>query len=168
MSPKALSVNSIGYLLQHVASVVQRQADQVLQERLGIGMSQFRILQMLEHNPNVEQRRIADSLGQTEASISRQVKLLQERGMLATRVDPTERRRHITAPTTKGIKITVAAREVLEQYHDPLFREISPKAQEQLQRTLTLLHETTCAPGKPIACDRPFAIETMYDNQEAD
>jgi DNA-binding MarR family transcriptional regulator len=145
--------------------MLHRQSDQALQERLGIGVSQFKILMLLEQNPNVEQRRIADSLGQTEASISRQVKLLHEKGMLVTRINPQERRKHMTAPTPKGIKITEAAREVLARYHDPLLGQLSSKEQEQLHRALTLLHESVCAPGKPIACDRPFAIETIYENQ---
>jgi DNA-binding MarR family transcriptional regulator len=167
MAPKTQTPSSIGYLLQHVAGVLHRQSDQVLQERLGIGVSQFRILMMLEQNPNVEQRRLADNLGQTEASISRQVKLLHEKGMLVTRVNPQERRKHMTAPTLKGSKVTEAAREVLAQYHEPLFDQLTPKEQEQLHHALTLLHERTCAPGKPMACDRPFAIETIYDNQES-
>jgi DNA-binding MarR family transcriptional regulator len=165
MSPKNPLHYEAAYLLQHVAAIMHRQSDQVLQEQLGIGISQFRILQLLERNPNVEQRRIADSLGQTEASISRQVKILLEKGMLATHIDPTERRRHITAPTAKGIKITLAAREVLGQYHDPLLAILSHKERDQLAHTLTLLHEAACAPGKVMACDRAFAIETIYDNQ---
>jgi DNA-binding MarR family transcriptional regulator len=159
------SADSIGYLLQHVAAVSHRQSDQMLQERLGIGISQYRILTALEHNPNVEQRQLADNLGQTEASISRQVKLLHTRGMLATRIDPRERRRHVTRLTAKGAKVAEAAREALGQYYQPLFKELNLKEQEQLHGTLTLLHESTCAPGKPMACDQPFAIETIYNNQ---
>jgi DNA-binding MarR family transcriptional regulator len=145
---------------------MHRQADQILQERLGIGISQYRILLMLEQNPNVEQRRLADNLGQTEASISRQVKLLHERGMLATRVNPAEKRKHITAPTLKGVKVTTAASEVLDQYYEPLFATLGAKEQEGLHRALTTLHEGACAPGRPVACDRAFAIETIYDNQQ--
>jgi DNA-binding MarR family transcriptional regulator len=166
MSLKAQPANKLGYLLQHVAGVLHRQSDQVLQERLGIGISQFRILMMLEENPNVEQRRIADSLGQTEASISRQVKLLHDRAMLVTRINPEERRKHMTTPTPKGIKITEAAREILARYHEPLFGGLSIKEQDLLHGALTLLHESACAPGKPMACDRPFAIGTIYDNQK--
>jgi DNA-binding MarR family transcriptional regulator len=146
---------------------MQRQSDQMLQERLGIGMSQYRILLMVEHNSNVSQRSIADNLGQTEASISRQVKLLHEKGMLITRVDPSERRRHITTLTTKGMKITLAARDVLEQFYEPLAQGITVKEQEQLYAALTRLHENTCTPDKPTACDRAFAIETVYENQES-
>ena len=157
---------AIGYLLQHVASTLQRQSDQVLQERLGIGMSQYRILTTLQASPNTSQRQMADSLGQTEASISRQVKLLQERGMLQLQVDPSEKRKHITHPTPKGLKITEAAREILNQYNMPMLDGLSSKEQTQLAAMLARLHEYTCAPGRPMACDRPFTIESIYDSQK--
>src|SRR5579863_5003598 len=95
--------NKIGYLLQHVSFVLARQADQALQERLGIGFSQYKILMTLQFNPHVQQKQIAESLGQTEASISRQIKLLHDKGLLSTRINPSNRREHITTPTPKGV-----------------------------------------------------------------
>jgi DNA-binding MarR family transcriptional regulator len=156
--------NDIGYLLHHVASVLHRQSDQILQERLGIGLSQYKILMMLQWSPDTSQRQIADSLGQTEASISRQVKLLQDKNMLATQIDPSERRRHITRPTTKGVKITIAAREILDEYHNTMLEALNDKERDQFMSMLARIHETCCAPGRAIACDRPFSIETVYDS----
>ncbi|HXR49712.1 MAG TPA: MarR family winged helix-turn-helix transcriptional regulator, partial [Verrucomicrobiae bacterium] len=63
--------NNLSYLIQHLAAVMGKQSDQLLQEQLGIGYSQYKILMVLEWNPRVQQRTIAESLGQTEASISR-------------------------------------------------------------------------------------------------
>jgi DNA-binding MarR family transcriptional regulator len=149
-------VISVGYLLQHTATILMRQSDQVLQERLGIGMSQFKLLMILQDNPNVQQRKLAETLGQTEASISRQIKLLCEKGLLAIRVNPRSRREHITVPTTKGVKMTEAALEVLTQYHSPMFDLISEKQKQQLVDILNTFHTHTCVPGKPYACDHSF------------
>jgi DNA-binding MarR family transcriptional regulator len=164
-------MESTSYLMQHVASVLQRQTDQVLQERLGIGMSQFRILLMLhehvdEHAP-VDQRRVADNLGQTEASISRQVKLLQELGMVVATVDPRERRRRLLTPTVKGLKVLHAAEDVLEQYEEPMLAAFNDKQRAQLREALMLLHEYSCAPGKPMACDRAHDITALYAGHNA-
>lgn len=153
------------YLFDHVSAALHRQSDQVLQERLGIGLSQFKILSMLHGRPGATQRNLADYLGQTEASISRQVKLLQQKGLLASHVDPGERRRHLTALTAKGIKIVLAANEVLDEYHAPLFGRLSQREQEQFKAMLTTLHDYTCAPGRRMACDRTGDIETVYANQ---
>lgn len=157
-------VTTIGYLLQHVASTLQRQSDQVLQERLGIGMSQYRILMMLQAFPETNQRKLADYLGQTEASISRQVKLLHEKGFLATRIDPTERRRHLTNPTLKGLKITEAARQILDNYHAPMLATLNDKQQQQFKEMLSTLHNYTCASGRPMACDHPFDLAEVYES----
>jgi DNA-binding MarR family transcriptional regulator len=167
MNPTMQSTSDSTYLLSHVANVLQRQSDQVLQERLGIGLSQYRILMMLEETASLSQRQIADSLGQTEASISRQVKLLHEKGMLVTAVDPGERRKHVTRPTAKGLKITQAAQETLDRFYMPVMDTFSPKERELFQKLLVRMHEYCCAEGKPMACDRPFTIETVYDYQQA-
>ncbi len=160
------STSNSSYLLGHVASVLHRQSDQVLLERLGIGLSQYRILVMLEESASLSQRQIADALGQTEASISRQVKLLLEKGMLATSVDPAERRKHLTRPTPKGIKVTQAAQDTLAQFYAPVMDSFSAKEREQFFKMLTKIHEYSCAAGKPMACDRPGTIEAIYDYQQ--
>lgn len=149
-------VISIGYLLQHTAGILARQSDQVLQERLGIGMSQYKILMMLQRNPNVQQRKLAECLGQTEASISRQIKLLCEKGMMVIKVNPKSRREHITILTPRGNKMTDAASQVLEQYHGPILEQLSEKQQQQLIEMLTVIHHHTCVTGKPFACDHSF------------
>ncbi|HSX35717.1 MAG TPA: MarR family winged helix-turn-helix transcriptional regulator [Patescibacteria group bacterium] len=153
------NVVKIGYLLTHTATILLRQSDQVLQERLGIGMSQFRLLLILEKTPNVQQRTLAERLGQTEASISRQIKLLCEKGLLVIQVNPKNRREHITVPTARGIKMTAAAMEVLDQYHDPMVDKLSEKQQQALCDMLTVFHDHVCVPGRPFACDHTFALE---------
>jgi DNA-binding MarR family transcriptional regulator len=151
-------VITIGYLLQHTASILMRQSDQVLQERMGIGMSQLRLLMMLQKEPNVQQRKLAECLGQTEASVSRQIKLLSEKGLLTVRVNPKSRREHLTVPTSKGVKMTEAALDVLTHYHTPMIERLDEKQRAQLISTLKTLHDHTCAPGKPFACDHSFKV----------
>lgn len=148
----------LAYLLQHSATTMYQQSDQMLQERLGIGMSQFRLLKTLQDAPNVQQRTLAACLGQTEASISRQTKLLVDKGMLQIRVNPKNRREHIMLPTAKGIKLTQAALEVLDEYYAPAFTQLNERQQRQLEEMLSVLHDYCCQPGKPHACDRTYML----------
>lgn len=150
--------NNIGYLLQHVPSVLAKQSDQALQDRLGLGFSQFKILMVLQWNPNVQQRNIAESLGQTEASISRQIKLLHDRGWLESKVSTDNRREHITTPTKEGILMTEKAREVLNEYHAPMFDGLDEKQLAQMLETLIIMHSHTCQPGRVGACDHPMNV----------
>src|SRR6266567_1939006 len=113
--------NNLGYLLVHVSMILAKQSEQVLQERLGIGFSQFKILRALQTNRHIKQRVIANNLGQTEASISRQVKLMVDDGLLRVTVSPHSRRERITVPTAKGERLTEAALDALAKYHGPTF-----------------------------------------------
>lgn len=136
--------DDVGYLLQHVAFVLGRHSDQVLQEQLGLGFSQFKILMVLEHKPHIRQRQIADMLGQTEASISRQIKLMSEMGLLQSKISADNRREHITTLTTKGERFSVKAMDVLNRYHSPMFNDMSSKDQQRLRELLEHLHGHAC------------------------
>ena len=150
-----MTVNT-GYLLQHIALAMARQNDQVLQDHLNIGFSQFKILMVLQSNPYIQQRDIAEALGQTEASISRQIKLMQNQDLLRSTTQPTNRRRHITTLTSKGLRLAEAATRALNNFHAPVFAQLEPSQQRQLQDILYRMHERVCQTGKAGACDHPY------------
>lgn len=135
---------AILYQLQHLAILANRQSDQVLQEQLGIGMSQYRILQVLAANPSIQQKQIASLLGQTEASISRQVKLMQSKSMIVARVNPKNRREHRTTLLPLGERLLDAGTQVLLKYYQPLMQGMGHKEQAQLLRSLGSLHGYVC------------------------
>lgn len=136
--------DNLGYLFHHISFVLARQSDQILQEQLGIGFSQFKILLILEQSVGMPQKQIAQKLGQTEASISRQIRLLEDSGMLSSEVNPNNRREHTTRLTPKGIKVTEKSMEILKNYHAPIFSKLSDRQQQQLRELLTTMHEATC------------------------
>ena len=152
------SAGKLNYLMQHLAAVMGKQTDQVLQEQLGIGVSQYKILMVLEWNPRVQQRTIASSLGQTEASISRQIKLLAEKGLLVVKRDPHNRRKHITAPTTLGMQITEAASNIMRRSFGPEYAAMGDDQLMQLLNGLQKLHTIVCKPGKLGACDHLLGL----------
>lgn len=151
-------INNLSYLLNHLAAVMSKQSDQVLQEQLGIGLSQYKILMVLEWNPRVQQRAIAASLGQTEASISRQIKLLKSKNLLVSRVDSQNRRKHITAPSTLGMQVTEAATDILRRSFGPDFASVGDDRLIQLVAGLQQLHKIVCRPGRTGACDHPLGL----------
>ncbi|HEY8998759.1 MAG TPA: MarR family winged helix-turn-helix transcriptional regulator [Candidatus Saccharimonadales bacterium] len=158
MNPNDSPQAAITYLLEHVPSVLMRQSDQTLQEQLGIGMSQLRILVLLQKQPELLQNQIAEHLGQTEASISRQMRIMHEKGLLTRRVDPNNRRAHLTEPTPKGLKLAEAANAALLRHTTPTLAALNDKQQKQLVEMLRLMHDAVCAPGKITSCDHPFGL----------
>lgn len=150
--------NNLNYLLQHVAEVIAKQSDQILHEQLGIGLSQYKILMVLEWNPRTGQRAIADALGQTEASISRQIKLLKEKGLLAARPDPRNKRKNITAPSPMGMQITEAAANILRRSFGPEYSKLGEDSTLRLINNLQQLHRLVCRPGRLGACDHQLGL----------
>lgn len=144
--------NNTGYLLHHLATALDRQSDVLLQERLDIGFSQFKILMALKWGQGIQQKRIAAKLGQTEASVSRQIKLLSEAGLLSSKHSPTNRREHVTLLTAKGEKLIDKAMRALNDYHAPVFASLSSSQQQALQQILQQMHEATCQAERPGGC----------------
>lgn len=130
----------------------------MLLEQLGIGLSQYKILMVLDWNPRTGQRAIADSLGQSEAAISRQIKLLKTKGLLVSKVDPNNRRKHITAPTPLGMQITEAATSILRRNFGPEFARLGEDQIAQLLTRLQALHKIVCQAGKVGACDHQLGF----------
>lgn len=140
---------TIAYVLQHVATMMARHDDRVLQEQLGIGFSQFKILNVLKDNLHIQQRAIAHLLGQSEPSISRQIKLMIEQGLLTIRVRPENRREHLTTLTARGERFIDEAVNILARHHSPVFADISAKDQERLADMLQKIHERVCQINDP-------------------
>ena len=142
--------NTISYLIQHLASVISKDVDQALQEQLGIGFSQW--------NPRVQQKSIAKSLGQTEASISRQIKLLEKKGLISTKIDANNKRVRISTPTILGMQITEAAASILRRSLGPEFAKMGEDQQAQLIKGLQALHASVCRASRKGSCDHPLGV----------
>lgn len=139
-----------GYLLQHVAAITDRRADQALQERMGIGTSQYRVMVVLRASPGVQQKHVAEVLSQTEASISRQVKLLVEQGLVTSRVSQANRRQHLTALTQRGLHFVDEADNILADIYNQALEHLSKRQQNQIDELLQLIHTRLC-PGQTMA-----------------
>lgn len=136
--------NKIDYILQHITSLLTRDSDQILLEQLGIGYSQYKILRALNSGKPVKQKFIADLVGQTEASISRQISLLLKSSLINKTVDPINKRVRLIIITSKGHRLTDACNEVLDRFHKNILDEFSYKQQTELLALLKSLHDQIC------------------------
>lgn len=150
--------NNLSYLLTHLAAVLSKQTNQLLLEQLGVGFSQYRILMVLEWNPRLTQKAIANSLGQTEAGISRQVGLLKAKGLLETKIDPTDKRKHMNEPTALGMQVTEAASSLLRHGLESDIAGLNSDQLAKLMDSLQRLHKTVCRSGKLGACDHQLGL----------
>ena len=142
--PKA---HTMSLLLDHVSTGLHQRANQALQEQLGIGMTQLVIMRALRHGKGITQRQMATQLSQTEAAISRQIKLLQEKRLIATKVNALSKRERLSMLTPKGEQLAVAAEELLEKYTNQAFAGVAHKKQRQMLEALEALHAQVCRAG---------------------
>lgn len=131
--------NDIAQSLHQVVALVSRESDQILLEQLGIGLAQYKILTTLHESAQAQQRSIAVQLGQTEASISRQIKLLEQKGMLLVSRNPENLREHRTQLTVKGLRVIEAAENSLKNYHAKVLQDVNKKQRSQLEEIIHLL-----------------------------
>jgi DNA-binding MarR family transcriptional regulator len=138
------TTNNIGYLIQHLATSLARQTDQILLDDVGISFSQFKILMVLQYNPQLQQKQIAERLAQTQASISRQIRGMEDDGLVKMTANPNNRREHRMTPTSKGIKKTEQAMQELNSYYQPMLDKLTDNQQQELLNTLSIMHEYAC------------------------
>lgn len=129
------------YALQRMATDMHKHVDQMLMERLGIGVSQLRILHTIQSKKQAGQRVIGNALGQTEASISRQIKVLAQKGLVQTHTNPKNQRQRLVALTPKGARITEAAHADLDRSMQTVLQPLVPKQQQQLSDLLNALRK---------------------------
>lgn len=134
------SNQSLGLLLQQVAASLARFNDEILLDRLEIGMAQFKVLCAVEVRPYVQQKYIARALGQTEASVSRQIKLMDRDGLVKIITKPGDRREHVVSLTPRGQRIVRRAQTLLNSHHRPLLSNIPANQQRALLNALQTLN----------------------------
>lgn len=132
-----MKINNLAHLLDQTAFLLARHADQTLQERLGFGFSQYKIMEILQQWPNLQQKQIASKLSQTEASISRQIKLSQTQLLINVYINPKNKREHLISLTAKGERMTLEAETILNDFHTSLFTELTSKQEETMVRDLS-------------------------------
>lgn len=125
--------------LSRVVSSYSRIADQVLLEQFGIGYAQYKVLSSLKLSSKQQQRQIAVELGQTEASISRQIRLLTLSGHIMSVKNPSNLRENRVRLTPKGIRVVDAADMALSKYAEIVLEKLSKKQNNQISDILDLL-----------------------------
>ena len=102
------------YALHALVAVLDRAADQILKERLGISYSRHLTLLTLQRIGSATQRELAAELGVSEPSISRSVPLLTDEGFLTvTSVAGGGNRRRVEL-TSAGEQLVDEAADILE------------------------------------------------------
>jgi DNA-binding MarR family transcriptional regulator len=120
--------------IQKLAFLLEKRADDSLKSQIDIGFAQYKVLEAINQNMLARQNMVASMLDQTEASVSRQVKILQRKGLIIIADVMGNKRARELSLTRVGEEIVRSAEEIIEISQAQVMGSLS--YQEQ-----TLLHE---------------------------
>lgn len=121
--------DSYMYQIHEISQRLTNESEQILLERYGIGFSQFKVLLCLEERSGVPQKDIAHNLGQTEASISRQVTVLHGKGLIVIK-SGKDSRQNLIYPTSRGVELITKSTNALLENNKTVFGNLNSKQQK--------------------------------------
>lgn len=137
------------YALHALVAVLDRAADRLLKERLGITFNRYLTLLTLQRLGSVTQRELATELGVSEPSVSRSVPTLMEAGYLtATSVAGEGNRRRVEL-TVVGDRLVNEAADLLEDAFARVMSQAGVKRRQVLDLTGPMLGVLQPEPGDP-------------------
>lgn len=122
--------------LLHMTYVLQHLSDEALSGEVGVGLSQVRILSTLHPDVPRSQRRVASQLKQTEANISRQLRAMQQQGLVSIKRNKKDGRQRDVTLTPKGSKKYHQAQKLLASQQNRFLRLFSKEESQALDRAL--------------------------------
>ncbi len=125
--------------LHRLEFILQHKSDQLLRDAVGVGFGQVQILQALHRSLPMSQRAIASKLYQTEANISRQLRLLSRKGLVNVSRNKDDKRLHETTLTPKGVKVYEQAQKILASQHKNMLKLLNSKEVQAFDRAVSHL-----------------------------
>jgi len=119
--------------IHKLAFLLEKRADENLKAQAGIGFAQFKVLEAVGSNMLAKQNLIASQLDQTEASISRQIKILQKKSLITVASVMGNRRARELSLTEKGEELLLQCVEILDMAQSQIIGALSYQEQRHFQ-----------------------------------
>jgi DNA-binding MarR family transcriptional regulator len=139
-----MTTRELTYHLHKAVFLMDKLTDDLLQEKLGLTLSSFRILMAVSRGHDICQKDVAKFWEMTEAAVSRQIDLLVERKSIRKETDAQNRRACVLSLTISGQKILDQAFEVLGKKYHEIYGVLSETERERLGESLAKLEINLC------------------------
>ncbi|MBT0768223.1 winged helix-turn-helix transcriptional regulator [Kineosporia sp. J2-2] len=140
MSTEPAPHDVLAYLLKHATLRLATLVDDALLP-LGVDGKEFGVLRVLAHREPTSQLQVAQTLGVDRTTMVALLDGLERKGIVGRRPDPADRRRNVVQLTGQGERTFAEAQAVYQKAETDFLAGISPRAGEQLRRTLRTLLE---------------------------
>jgi DNA-binding MarR family transcriptional regulator len=118
---------TLWFLIRRVAGVMDRQGEALFRRELGISLAQFLVLSVVDAHPGpLSQQAIADRVGLTKGSVSRQIDHAVAAGLMTVRVASHTRRENAVALTETGTALVRHGDALFETSRGAMLRAVDP------------------------------------------
>ena len=119
---------TLWYLIRRVASVMDRQGEALFRRELGVSLAQFLVLSVVDAHPGpLSQQAVADRVGLTKGSVSRQIDSAVAAGLMTVRVATHTRRENAVALTEAGTALVRRGDALLDPSRAAMLDAINPR-----------------------------------------
>jgi DNA-binding MarR family transcriptional regulator len=119
---------TLWYLIRRAAGLMDRQGDALFRRELGISLAQFLVLSVVDAHPGpLSQQAVADRVGLTKGTVSRQIDHAAAAGLMTVRVAAHTRREHAVALTKAGTALVRRGDTLTQTSRATMLDAIDPK-----------------------------------------
>jgi DNA-binding MarR family transcriptional regulator len=142
-APLPDELSKLWFLVRRVASLMDRAGESMFRRELGISMAQFLVLSVVDAHPGeINQQAVADRLGLTKGTVSRQIDAAVVAGLMSVTVSPRTRRENTITLTVAGTELVRRGDAVFEQARHTALPYMAPDDLTAALRLLASMDET--------------------------
>lgn len=139
---------TLWWLVRRVAGLMDRTGEATFRRELGVSLAQFLVLSVVDAHPGpLNQQAIADRLGLTKGTVSRQIDNAVAGGLMQVQASPRTRRENTIALTAAGTDLVRRGDLVFRDARHNVLPDIDPADMAAAIRVLaamnTSLDQTT-------------------------
>jgi len=128
---------TLWFLIRRAASTMDRQGEALFRSELGISLPQFLVLSVVDAHPGpLSQQAVADRLGLTKGTVSRQIDHAVSSGLMTVEVAAHTRREHALALTPEGTRIVRRGDALMRRSREAMETAIDPDDVDAALRVL--------------------------------
>lgn len=127
------------YYFTAISNVFSRKISSYVRQAHGIGLSEWRIISNLAHEPDITAAQVSQKNVMDKGLVSREFKSLLSKGLIEVMEKETGGRNNRARLTQKGIGIHNAIRPFVIEQYSLLMAGVSPEEEDALFNTLNKL-----------------------------
>lgn len=134
-------LGTLWYLIRRVAGLMDRTGDALFQREIGISLAQFLVLSVVDAHPGpLNQQAVADRLGLTKGTVSRQIDGAASAGLMTVETSPHSRRENTVALTAAGQELVRRGDAAFHRERSAMLAAVDPRDMQAAIRTLGSLN----------------------------